>query len=302
MIAALAAAYAWTQVIVPGQTAAQQFGINDKGETAVTTAEGASGIYRHGRFTPLPPPPASCNCQVFGAAINDAGLIAGIAFLNGGAGPEQGFVLSGATYTFFSWPGWQNTEPRGIGDQGLVVGWAFNDDLSNAGFIYDPATGAFTDVTPPGSGYPTIVQGINRFGRIGGSGADQRPRRVYGLVSQAAPRSAFGGTQLPFLEKFEVSGEFTRARGINDFGLTAGAFNGPDGTFVGYVGSPTWGFEQLSPPGADAAGASTFCTGLNNLGQVPCSVTDPDGVTTRLYIGSPQEDVREATGGNATGR
>ena len=104
MNALLAAAYVWTQVIIPGKNPVQAFGINDKGQLAVTTDDGTNGIYDHGTYTPLPPPPASCGCGVSAVAVNDSGVVVGIASpISGGA--EMGFLLSGSTYTFFSWPG-----------------------------------------------------------------------------------------------------------------------------------------------------------------------------------------------------
>ena len=58
MNALLIGSFVWAQVLIPGKTPVQQFGINDKGETVVTNSDNSSGIYRHGTFTPLPPPPA----------------------------------------------------------------------------------------------------------------------------------------------------------------------------------------------------------------------------------------------------
>src|SRR5262245_44211705 len=119
----LAAGYVWTQILVPGGTVTSAFGLNDKGQTAVALADGSSGIYRGGHFTPLPAPPAGV---VVGATgINNAGVVVGDAFPGGGA-VEVGFILHGSTYTFFSRPGWDNTEPRAIGNSGLITGHSNN--------------------------------------------------------------------------------------------------------------------------------------------------------------------------------
>jgi hypothetical protein len=296
MNALLVASYVWTQVIVPGKTAVQQFGINDKGQTAVTTDDGTTGIYQlnddderplgQGTFRPLPPPPSSCGCQVSAAAINNSAVIIGIAFLNAGSGPEKGFLLSGSTYTFFSWPGWDNTEPRGIGNQGLVVGHSFSNDFTrSAGFIYDPSSGVFTNVTP-GSGNPSIVQGINRFVRVAGTFVQPSPRKLFGLVSQPNPINVFGATQVPFANHFQLGGAGTRARGINDFGVTTGFINTSSGTLAAFVGSDVWGYEIVVPPGGDKPGNSSICTGINNLGQIACAVSDANLTTLGLFIGS----------------
>src|SRR5260370_27339640 len=79
-----AAGYVSTQVIIPGKNAVQAFGINDKGQLAVTTDDGTTGIYDHGTYTSLPPPLPSCGCAVTAVAVNDSGVVVGIAFPSGG--------------------------------------------------------------------------------------------------------------------------------------------------------------------------------------------------------------------------
>ena len=287
MNALLIGSFVWAQVLIPGKTPVQQFGIDDKGETVVTNSDNSSGIYGHGTFTPLPPPPASCACQIGGIAVNDSGVVVGVADPASGTGPRKGFILNGSTYTFFSRPGWDNTEPRGISNQGLVVGWSYSKDTTQSdGFIYDPSNGTFTDVTP-GSGSPSIVQGINRFGRIAGTFVQPSPRKLYGLVSQKNELSAFGATQVPFAQQFQLGGAATRARGINDFGITAG-FTDFGGTTNAFVGNDSWGYEIVVPPGGGTPQTFSICTGINNLGQVACSVTNADvTITLGLYIGTP---------------
>src|SRR5215470_3017045 len=197
----LAVAYLWTQVIIPGKNPVSLLGINDKSQVAVTTDDGTTGIYDHGKFTPLPPPPTSCGCSVAAGAVNDAGVVVGASTPIAG-GSEQGFILTGSTYTFFSWAGWDNTEPRGIGDQGLVVGYAFANDFSaSAGFVYDPSTGTFTNVTP-GSGFPSIGQGINRSRVIAGSFVQPAPFKRFGLISQW--QFSPPPPQIPFTTRFQV--------------------------------------------------------------------------------------------------
>ena len=302
MNALLAAAYVWTQVIIPGKNPVQAFGINDKGQLAVTTDDGTNGIYDHGTYTPLPPPPASCGCGVSAVAVNDSGVVVGIASpISGGA--EMGFLLSGSTYTFFSWPGWDNTEPRGIGpasddeavegNQGLVVGLAFSNDFSqSAGFVYDPSSGVFTNVTP-GSGVPSVVQGINRFGRVAGNFVQRSPRKVFGLISQPNAIDVFGATQVPFANHFQLDGAATRARGINDFGVTTGFVETNSGTIASFVGSDSRGYEMVFPPGGDVPGNSSLCAGINNLGQIACGVSDANLNTLGLFIGSPERHFEE---------
>src|SRR5207237_5750341 len=110
------------------------------------------------------------------------------------------------------------------------------------GFVYDPSTAGFTDVTP-GSGSPSIVQGINRFMRVAGTFVQPQPRRLFGLVSQFVPVTSGGAAKVVFADHFQlgdnVNGQLvfvgTRARGINDRGLTTGASNASNGGTSGFV-------------------------------------------------------------------
>ena len=102
--------YSWTEIVIPGATVSNVFGLNDKGQTAVTLTDGTAGIYGDGIFTPLPPPPEGF--RVGATGINNDGVITGPAF--GVAGTEQGYILRGSNYTLFSRPGWDYTEPRAI--------------------------------------------------------------------------------------------------------------------------------------------------------------------------------------------
>ena len=49
--------YQWTEMVIPGTTVESVWGLNDNGQVALFTTDGASGIYENGTFTPLPPPP-----------------------------------------------------------------------------------------------------------------------------------------------------------------------------------------------------------------------------------------------------
>lgn len=285
MLALIAAAtYVFTPIVVPGALATV-WGPNDKGQIPIDT-ETTSGIWRHGKFTPLPP--AKAGYSVGATGINNSGTIVGVATTSD-TSPQQGFILRDGTYTFFSHPDWSNTQPRGIGNSGLVVGTAFNDPSGapSAGFIYDPRTGVFTDATPPNSTV-TIVQGINKFGRIAGSGRQSGfGPGTYAFVWQQQPTTKVGIERANFIQRMQLLEGNTKARGINDAGLIAGFTLGD--TSFGYVGNSSLGFQVLAPPGADEAGAQTYCAGLNNLGQVVCAVIDPAGVQ-HGYIASPDED------------
>src|SRR5262249_35921281 len=92
--------YQWTEIVIPGTRVLQAWQINDKGQVALTTTDGESGIYSDGTFTALPPPPEGW--QVAALGINNDGVITGSAADVSGA--RQGFVLHGSTYTIFSRP------------------------------------------------------------------------------------------------------------------------------------------------------------------------------------------------------
>jgi hypothetical protein len=204
--------------------------------------------------------------------------------------PEQGFILIGSTYTFFSRPGFDNTEPRAISQSGLITGYSYQNTGETAGFVYNPGTGIFTDVTPPGDNARfTIAQGMNKFGRISGHAYLQPAQlgfRRYAYIWQQGTL----GKRVPFLDRIRVADRDSSGRGINDAGITVGYTGRPDGTDVGFVGSDSRGFRLLVPPGGDAAGAGVICEGINNEREVVCLVQDSSFNVTGAFIGSPEPD------------
>jgi hypothetical protein len=275
--------YQWTEIVIPGATVFRAAGLNDKCQTAVTTTDGRTGIYRDGTFTPLPPPPQGLQVAAWG--INNDGVIIGSAFTIPGTSP-QGFILCGSTYRFFSRPGWENISARAIADSGLITGQSFNADGTNAGFIYDPDSDSFTDATPPGS-TNTITMGMNRFGRITGSGEEPGIGR-YGFVWQRRTITKGKRELRPFLARLKIDVDNTNPptniRGINDSGVVVGFTTNPAG---GFVGNEARGYQRLVPPGGEVPGNVTFCQGINNFDQVVCDVTDSDINPLSAFIGSP---------------
>jgi hypothetical protein len=52
----LAASCEWTQILIPGHTVLSAFGLNGKGQIAVSLDDGSiNGVYGHDSFKPLPP-------------------------------------------------------------------------------------------------------------------------------------------------------------------------------------------------------------------------------------------------------
>jgi len=284
-----AVGYSWTEILIPSiGPLGSAFGINDRAQVAVTNADlSKAGIYGNGIFTPLAAPPAGySNVAPFG--VNNGGTITGSAFPPTDPTHKQGFILVGSHYTFFSRPGWDNTEGRAIAQSGLVTGYNYDDAFTVfAGFIYDPATGVFTDATPPGSGTVgySITQGMNAAGRISGDGRLPGLGR-YAFIWQQGALVRGTRTLAPYLARVRIGDANTAARGINDAGFIVGFFTASTGLTGGFVGSDSRGLQLLVPPGGDATGASVACEGINNFRQVVCGVTDAVG-NVREFIGTP---------------
>lgn len=74
-----------------------------------------------------------------------AGVITGRANPPSDPTHEHGFIFIGSKYTFFSRPGWDNTEPRAIANSGLITGFNFNGPASD---LESTASGASRTATP----------------------------------------------------------------------------------------------------------------------------------------------------------
>jgi hypothetical protein len=291
-----AAGYSWSEILIPSiGPLGLVIGINDYDQVAVTNADGSqTGIYRHGIFTPLHTPPTGYS-NVGARGINNAGAIVGGASSPSDPTHEQGFILIGSKYTFFSRPGWDNTEARAIANSGLITGFSFNGPYSNqdfsatAGFIYNPVTKTFTDATPPGSGTGfSLTQGMNASGRITGDGRQPDGSGRYGFVWQQGTLGKDSQQLAPFLAQFRIADSNTAARGINDAGIIVGFSNAGGG----FVGNESRGFLLLVPPSGDAAGATIACDAINNLSHVVCEVTDALG-NNRAFLGTPVESYQQ---------
>ena len=275
---AAGATYVFNTINYPGAVFTDVRGINNAGRiVGYASFDGItffSFTYHAGVFSALPPVPGGPGAiEVVAHGINDAGDIAGSLVDTTTPSISNGFILPAGsfTYTGFARPAWPATFGRAISNSGLVVG--FNDDGvgGTAGFIFDPATFLFTDITIPGSLF-TIAQSMNNAGQVVGSA-------VLPGGSQAWLREPGGAMTL-----FQIAGQPTRARGINDVGLIAGFItSGPaPGVNQGFVGNSS-GFETLMVPGSDA----TFGESINNAGQVAGLFTTTGGTVTRGFIATP---------------
>lgn len=286
------ATYVFTTADVPGSTYTDLWGINNAGQVAANATIGGNTVplvYYHGFWATLPPPPSGFAAG--GVGINDAGTVVGGIYPNPPPTPnpsEQGFILPNANgngqYTSFLEPTWLNTEARAIGNSGLVTGYSYTygprgpfSVYSSVGFIYNPVTGAFTDITPSELNVPTgvnpgtiIAQGINAAGQVVGS---------YGQ-DIAAGATAFLRQPDGTITTFRVDDVPTAARGINNNGIIAGWLVTPNGT-EGFVGNSS-GFQLLDVPGS----TQTIAEGLNNAGQVTGNFLDAAG-NTHGFIATP---------------
>lgn len=246
------ATYVFNVIDYPGSTFTDVRGVNDSGQiTGYTSTDGVhnfSFLYSGGVFTPLP----ASALEPSALGMNDTGTIVGTTNTT----PKQGFIFSGGAYTFFSRPGWSNTEARGVNNSGLVTGWSYETDSTGAvtaseGFIFNPFTASFTAIPVAGSSF-VIAQGINTAGQVVGN-ARFSPGGSRGWL-----RDPGTGT----LSQFQIAGGSTDARGINDVGIIAGFVFTATGA-QGWVGT-SLGYELLDVPGA----ADTFAEAVNHAGQV----------------------------------
>lgn len=286
--------YEYEQVDFPNAPGTQIFGINQPGR-AVGNGFGPTSalpfVYdtKQGSFTAVEPAAGFLSTSIMG--VNNRGDLAGSVV-------RQSFVISGylldkeGVETVFDHPQASGgTQARGINSQGLVTGFRDSADPETffAGFIYDPASGAFTDIVPS---FRTIAQGINSRGDVVGSAVflpGQEP------CNSPGPLARFGWIRTPqgLVSYFTVNGQATSARGINDAGTVTGFFTdiatGDDLGFVTKLDGTqcqdiTISAEELIVfPGAP----ETFPQGITNSGVVSGNYRDQAGVL-HGFIATPQ--------------
>lgn len=247
---AQAASYTIKLIDYPGATYTELFGINRQGQ-AVGNAYDASGnslstfTYdtAKSQFTAVDPVPGSLATGLLG--INDRGVIVGGFSASTVLGPpEIGFIRNkvGPTFTIFSHWGWDNTEARGINNNGVVTGWSFaTAGGSSVGFIYYPDHDYFVEFLPSQT---TIAQGINTRGQVVGSSALNAGEAYAGSpAGQYAWLRASSGS----VTEFRVNSLNSVARGINESSVIVGAV-GPGGARKGFVTTFASARDDNSPP------------------------------------------------------
>ena len=164
---------------VPGSSWTQAWQVNNAGQVAAGSDLGGFVYFSSsGAWLALPHPLADSGYTVDVGAlgINDSLVIGGGAARNDGASGD-GCILAKGSYGFFAIPGFTQTVVRGIGNNGVAVGIAYNDSTFTAGFIYNPnsvpdyPTGP-TELVPVLNGTAarqTIANGMNGLGQFVGS-------------------------------------------------------------------------------------------------------------------------------------
>ncbi|MGE5097607.1 MAG: hypothetical protein ACM3SO_20895 [Betaproteobacteria bacterium] len=278
---AASATYVFTTIDYPGAVLTDVRGVNNVGDiVGYASLDGGSAfpfVYSRGNFVALDRGPNGE--EVTGHGINDAGVLVGSGQTSGGR--SEGFIYQNGSYRFFARPGAGNTYFRAINGAGLVTGYSESFDasggfLGGTGFIFDPATGIFTDIAVPDSGL-VIAQGINLGGTVVGSG-QFRPGGAVAFVREPSGAQSY----------FQISGLSTKARGINSAGLIAG-FVEEGGNAD--QGAPTFTFVGAPPDNRNIridGMPQTTGEGINDSGQVVGLFTDAAN-RTHGFLATPAE-------------
>lgn len=281
------AQYDYEQIGYPGQAQSSAWGINDNGDAVAQGFDPADSIpfvysAMDGTITDVAPAPGYLSTSLLG--INDAGVMAGsVVSLDGIT--QSGVIRSkDGEYTVFDHPdALSDTSARGINNKGLVSGTRDGEDVEFlAGFIYDSKTGTFTDIDT-GPSFLTIAHGINSKGVVVG---DSR----YLAENDPCGSGATGIVRYGWLRKrdgsilyFQLNGQRTNARGINDAGFITGNTLDP---FVGdvkgfVIKAPKTNCESISVDTADLlqipGAVFMFPEGLTNSGDVVGQFFDASG-------------------------
>ncbi|MCK9686403.1 PEP-CTERM sorting domain-containing protein [Scleromatobacter humisilvae] len=253
LVCGAARATTWTVSTfdMPGSNATQPLGINSSG-VIVGGSDFGGFIDTHGSFVTVNPPTGIATLT----GISDSGLATGTDFAGGS------FLYQSGTFTPFAVPGAAGTVVRGISANGRYLTGIYTDGSSNLGYVWDRTTSTLSTMTTPAGTSVLVIQGVNDAGVATGS-LDSGEALVYDSKTGASTY-------------FTNWGDLTklRFRAINDDGQIGGWAIGPDGNFVGIVGSPTTGFDTIEIGTAN----QTVVYGLNDSGQAVGFYSGVDGL------------------------
>ena len=276
------AEHVFTLFDYPGASSTSLFGVNDRGDI-VGTASISPNVFpfvldlKTGAITNIAPVPGNFNTLAIG--INNVSEIVG-GLVNRDDSTEVAFVRSaGGAFTFFSHPeAVFFTEARGINETGQVTGYRGSAD-GTVGFVYDSSDGSFADFAPS---LVTLPHGINNHGEVVGSAlffpeADPclgapagAPIFQYGLM-----RSRNGA-----ITYFQVNGQRTRGRAINEAGLIVGdVFDPSTGRTKGFTarlqGLPCESLTIAAGDLLEIADYGLIPEGITNSGTIVGIATNP---------------------------
>ena len=168
---AMALAYRFTTIDVPGAIVTTARGVNDSGEIvgSFTDDTGSHGfLYKGGTFATLGPPGAS---QSDAAGINNAGQIVGSFTDSAG---HHGFLNVGGAFTTIDFPGATFTIPLAIDNAGRILGY-FGSPTRDSYFIAEGSN--FTEFPC----FSSFCFDFNDSGRV--VGADDSDHGTRGFVA-----------------------------------------------------------------------------------------------------------------------
>lgn len=283
----------------PGTAGTQVFGINEKGDVVGNGVDGPDAnpfVYsiNHDTLTLVAEAAGYNDTPVLD--ISSPGVMVGsVESLD--SPTTSGFMRDkDGAFTVFSHP--ENavgaicrTLPRGVNSNGLVSGYLRYCESGNGtvGFIYDPKKGTFTDIVPS---LFTIAQGINNAGDVVGHATFSNEDDPCG--SPVSNRYGWLRIADGSVTYFQVNGERTDARGIDDGGFIVGAFrDSVSGEFKGFKIKLAGGSSCESVTVAESdllvipGQIRTIPEGISNSGIIVGITLDELGLL-RGFIATPQ--------------
>jgi probable HAF family extracellular repeat protein len=250
----------------PGQPATTAFGVNDKGaivgEYYGQTAN--NSFYLKGtNFIEFAYPGAAWTQA---EAINDSGVIVGVAGMFAGDTEGFGFVLDNKTFTAINYPGAAATLAFGINKHGEIAGefdTGSEGSYTKTGYLL--SKGAFTVIAVPGA-VDTIAYSINDSGAIVGTYLAS-DGSTHGFLYQSG-----------IYTTIDYPGVYSQNElsGINDSGMMVGAYG--EGVQFGHAfiyqsGQFTNADVPFGPPALIDPGA------ISNNGVIVGAYLDNSGTT-----------------------
>ena len=249
---AMALAFDFIPINVPGATSTTLTGINNAGYISGTIVE--SGVEKG--FVRAPDGTIATfsvdGLPTFTGAINDHGQVVG--YVSG----TLGFVRDAdGSVTTFAIP--SAGEALGINNSGAVVG--YSQGSVTVGFLRSPG-GVFTDINDPASSSNTVAQGINNLGEIVGN-----------IDSQT---SAFVRDSSGVFTDFQFPGAIgqTAAFGINEKGDVVGFYDILNNR--GFLRLADGTFQTIDYP---EAGVGTQVWDINDSEEMVGNFGLPDEIT-----------------------